>query len=159
MKRNKVILVRGISGSGKSTQVFALRKKYEMNTGTGPDFVTCSADYFFMDRGIYNFDPIRLGQAHSWCLSSYVDAIMKRTSVIVVDNTFIHHWEMKNYLEAARLAGHYDVEVQEIQVKTVEQLKTCVRRNTHKVPGEIIFRMAMEFDPWPGATIIPFGGK
>ena len=159
MKRNKVILVRGIPGCGKSTQVFALREKYQKATGSGNDFTICSADHYFMVTGRYTFDPTRLGQAHAASLSSFVDAVQSGTKVIVVDNTFIHHWEMKNYLEVARLAGNYDVEIQEILVKTIDQLKACIRRNTHQVPGEIISRMAMEFDPMPGATIIPFGGK
>lgn len=175
MSKGLVILVRGIPGCGKSTHVEALRKKYEKDTGDGPDFVVCSADKFFIrtvpcfqgvdgsdhdgEREVYQFDPTKLAQAHVYCMSEFLDAIHAGTKVIVVDNTFIRMWEMKNYVKMANYLD-YDVDYHEIRVKTIEQLKVCAARNIHKVPAEVIAKMAMEFEPmneeWRNVRVIPF---
>lgn len=162
-KRGKVILLRGISGSGKSTHVDHLRHKYQRDTGTGMDFFVCSADKYFMrtvpteggttTRQEYVFDPYKLPQAHSACFSEFVEAMKAGTKVIVVDNTFIHHWEFKGYLKTAEMAG-YDLEVHEIRVDTIEQLKVCIKRNVHRVPAEAVTKMAVEFEPMSDSRYI-----
>ena len=166
MSKGKVILVRGVSGSGKSHYVGELRSKYEKLTGSGPDFDICSADHFFMQmipsvdlgkapsRMEYVFDPTKLGQAHVYCFSRFLDAIKDGTSVVVVDNTFIHHWEMKNYVKAANFAD-YDVEYHEFRVETIDQLRMIAARNVHRVPAEVVAKMAMEFQPMACAYVIP----
>lgn len=167
-----VILVRGIPGSGKSHHVEELRAKHDK---VANDFVACSADKFFMQRvpvvrdGVmtqetrmeYNFDPSKIAQAHVSCMAEFIDALTAGTKVIVVDNTFIHLWEMKNYVKLANFA-EYDVDYHEVRVKTAEELKVCVARNLHKVPANVIFRMASEFEPMDERCVnvwkIPFGG-
>jgi len=171
MSTGRVILVRGISGVGKSTHVEELRRKYERKTrneGEPPDFAICSADNFFYQRisqsgGCeYFFDPTKLAEAHTVCLANYIDAVVAKTAVIVVDNTFIHHWEMKNYIKLANFHD-YDVDIHEIRVNTISELRTCIARNVHKVPADVVSRMALEFEPMDErekqVKVIPMMGR
>lgn len=162
MATGKVILVRGIPGSGKSHHVEVLRKKYERQTrnpGEKPDFVVCSADHFFMVGGQYLFDPTKLPQAHNACLANFLDAIHAGTKVVVVDNTFIRKWEMKNYVKMANFMD-YEVDFHEVRVTKLAELMACISRNVHRVPAEVVAKMALEFEPMDdgvtGVEVIPF---
>ena len=132
---NRVIIMRGIPGSGKSHYV---RENY-------PDAVVCSADEFFMVDGEYQFDPTRIGQAHSFCLAKFIDAVKRGVPEIVVDNTNVHQWEFVNYKAIANL-GNYEIEIVDVRVDTIDQLRTCIERNSHGVPADIVSRMAVEME-------------
>lgn len=152
MNNGKVILLRGVSGSGKSTMVGEFRRKYEL--GGKYDFEKCSADDFFMQDGVYNFDCTKLSQAHNVCFGKFLNAIRNRVKVIVVDNTFIRLWEIDNYVRAAVQSG-YIVEIIEIKLETISDMKLCATRNVHKVPPEIVARMAMDFETADGIYKVP----
>jgi len=168
----KAILVRGPSGCGKSTYARQLVAQYEK---LGNEVVVCSADDFFMkpvermvsqsEAGMvfkkvmeYQFDPAKLAEAHARCFGKFLDAVQEAECkgidrLIVVDNTFIHRWEMKNYVKAAKFADCV-VDVHEFRVETVEELRMCVRRNVHKVPADVVVRMAFEFEPHDGGVVV-----
>jgi len=94
MNRN-LILVRGVSGSGKST--FA-----ELLGGT-----VYSADQYFEDvHGNYNFDSTKLPAAHALCQTNTEKAMEHGLSKIIVTNTFTTEWEMKPYFEMAKRHGY-----------------------------------------------------
>lgn len=168
----KVVLVRGPSGCGKSTHVKGMAAHY---VGLGYDVAVCSADDFFVVRvpvvrnGVasqetvleYRFDPVRLGEAHAVCFGKFLDCVQEDVGggdrLVIVDNTFIHKWEMRNYIKAANFADCV-VEVHEFRVETITQLRLCVARNVHRVPADIVARMAMEFEPYDKAMVVPFGG-
>jgi len=143
----KVVILRGISGSGKSTYA---SKHY-------PNAVVCSADNFFQEGRYYNFDVTKLAEAHNECMSRFITLVSKGEtqgiSCVVVDNTNIHRWEYENY---AKLAAAFkcEVEIVEFVPQTIEAVKRCIRRNVHRVPAEIIARMAVEFEPSPNATVV-----
>jgi hypothetical protein len=145
MSKGKVILVRGVSGAGKSTHVGDLYAKYVSDNVTATGFTACSADSFFYKNGEYLFDASLLGEAHSKCFSKFMSCMRNGEKVIVVDNTFIRMWELENYYKAALSAG-YVVEVHEIQIKTIDELRICINRNVHKVPGSAVSRMAVDFE-------------
>jgi len=76
----KVIIMRGVPGSGKSSYV---ARKY-------PEATVCSADNFFMsadDQGIlhYQFNPAQLSAAHDECFREFKNACLVRTEDIVVE--------------------------------------------------------------------------
>ena len=160
----KVILIRGIPGCGKSWySKFLLKEKYWDYSRT-----VCSADDFFYVRVSqvgeceYRYDPYKIGEAHADCFSRFLSAIKTGINVVMVDNTFVHWWEMKNYIMVAENAG-YAVEIHEIRVLTVDQVNQCVKRNSHGVPADTIARMAMQFEQLPNndprLTIVPFKEK
>lgn len=138
--RGRVILLRGVSGSGKSTLVENIRGDREDTA-----FKVCSADFYFMKTGEYLFNPTKLPQAHQECFSLFLDALKNNVPLVVVDNTFIHLWEFDTYIGEAIRHG-YLVEILEIQLITIAQLKECVQRNVHRVPSDVIARMALDFE-------------
>ena len=153
-----VILMRGIPGSGKSTHTQAISKQFGKDGLLCHEVVVCSADDTFTVKVYggeteYRYDPSRIGIAHSRCFAKFVDALYdKAVKVVIVDNTFIHQWEMQNYIKLANMLG-FEPEIHEMQVNTFEEVNRCVARCIHKVPSEVIFRMAAEFEPYGTGTV------
>lgn len=75
----RLILIRGLPGSGKSTQAERLKQE------KGYDHI--EADMYFLKDGKYTFDPAMLPLAHDWCLGQARDALKAGRSVVVA-NTF-----------------------------------------------------------------------
>lgn len=96
-----VIIMRGISGCGKSTWV----KKY------APDAIVASADDFFLQPdGEYLFSGALLHKAHEACFRTYLAAIERSEPLVVVDNSNITAWELSSYILPAESFG-YTVEI------------------------------------------------
>jgi predicted kinase len=100
-----LFIIRGVSGSGKST--FA--KKI-----VGHDFLVCEADKYFIDKetGEYKFDVSKIKDAHKFCQDT-VETYMKDSLVndqfyreIAVANTFTQEWEFQPYIELAEKYGY-----------------------------------------------------
>lgn len=139
----KVIIMRGIPGSGKSRYV---AKKL-------PGAWVHSADNHFMradDNGDvhYRFDPSELSAAHDACFRDFRWSCEARRDEIVVDNTNTRLFEMSPYVMLARSYG-YALRI----VHVVGNPEECARRNVHGVPLAAIKRMADNFEP-----ALPFWG-
>jgi len=144
-----VHIIRGIPGSGKSfyASEFCRRKNLVASN------LICSADDFFMSCGVYVFDPTKLPQAHALCMRKFMGLLtVSKLSPVFVDNTHIKKWEYANYRFLAEQCG-YEVEIVEFRAETVADIAICAGRNSHRVPQEIVWRMAMEFEPDPDATV------
>lgn len=134
----KVLILRGLSGSGKSHYVaeFCLE-----NPDLKIDVV--SADFYFYYNGDYVFNPRLLGEAHAFCWRNFVRLISDNDfDVVIVDNTN-STWEreIKKYWDLATSCGH---EVQVVWIKADKEV--CKARNTHNVPPETIDKMAERFE-------------
>lgn len=119
----KLIVMRGISGSGKSW--------YATNTG----FKVVSADHFFMEDGVYRFDCTKLDQAHQKCMRDFLTAVQAGEN-IVVDNTNINLEDISPYVAVGAAMG-YDVEIVQINV----DVNLAASRNVHNVPPEKVNAM------------------
>lgn len=149
-----VVIVRGLPGSGKSRLAKALVSK----VGNGMNAVVCSADdYFNTPRG-YEFNPAKLPEAHSACLTNFICALNRGVPVVILDNTNTHRWEYLNYEGIALLKG-YDVKIVEFQAKTIHEVRLCIRRNSHGVPPAVIANMAVEFESDDRAIQYPIEGS
>lgn len=112
-----VVILQGISGSGKSTRAAQLG-------GT-----VVSADAYFTEAdGLYNFKPALLADAHGHCLRSFVDAVLARHALIVVDNTNTTVAEVAPYYSIAVAYG-YRVEIHRLWA----QLETATDRGLRGV--------------------------
>ena len=130
MNTSKVILIRGLPGSGKSTIATALTMHSNYNH--------IEADnYFYIASGgeRYEFNEAKLSDAHKWCFTEF-KYILDTEADVIVSNTFSRIWELKPYLNECKLRGIYP------------QIIECIGDfgSIHNVPEEVITRMANRWE-------------
>lgn len=124
----KVVVLRGISGSGKSTYAKNLAAEVE-------DSVIVSADNYFYKDGEYKFDKNKLGDAHAECLRQFLFALERGTELVIVDNTSAQAFECSPYMQLS-YAFEYDAEI----VTLVQDPSVAAKRNLHGVNETVIRR-------------------
>lgn len=92
----KLIFLRGVSGSGKSTFAYFLEK--------GEKRRAVAADDYFMKGGKYDFNEEDLGKAHKWCLEE-TRLILQSGVTAIVHNTSTSNYEVEMYKEVAEECG------------------------------------------------------
>jgi len=137
----KCVILRGISGSGKSTFIAKNLQGAEV----------CSADNF---PDLYEgpdkvFNPKKLGDAHRWCMQKFIRATthldpIGRANLVVVDNTNLMLWEFMGYVQIAGAMGY---EVQIIQMDTPVHI--AAKRNVHGVSMNKVEDMSRRFQRIP----------
>lgn len=162
--KKNVVIVRGVSGSGKTT--FAQRLKLELENLDGAPYQhqhidLLSADDFFLGvDGYYDFDVKKLPEAHADCMQRYIQQLQENNrypdapSVVILHNTATRQWEYWNYVLAAELGGH-KVCIVDLDVSTIEDLKRCAERCQHPVPLDVIAAQACRFERGMLAAVIP----
>jgi predicted kinase len=132
-----LVLMRGVSGSGKSTRAHLL--------ADGKDSAVVSTDdFWYDDDGNYNFDHSRIGDAHEWARNQVWAWMERKKPYIIVDNTNTRWWEMMPYLRLAR-EYKYDVRLEMVGSLEPAQLVHYAARNKHGVPLDVIQRQAKNF--------------
>lgn len=132
MSTLEVQILRGIPGAGKSTYVKSL-----VDSGVRVEVV--SADHFFMQNGVYRFNPRLLGEAHDQCWNKYTDLLYtdhEEPLIIVVDNTNTRMRECRRYYESAR-----DLDLNVKIVNILCDPEVAAARNIHGVPREKVLEM------------------
>lgn len=123
----KLYLIRGVSGSGKTTFAETLNILF-----------TFSADMYFEDEsGNYHFDAKYLKDAHEWCRKS-VKNIMIQGHSVVVANTFTQEWEMQPYYDLAEKYGY--------TVFSVIVENRHGNKSVHNVPEETLKKQKERFE-------------
>lgn len=132
----KLILVRGASGSGKSTFARKLAEGIENS-------VVFETDDLFMVNGEYRFNPRGLGWAHRTNQERTLKALLEGKTVIVA-NTLTTRKEINEYLKLAE------------QVSAPVEVYRSVGMfgNVHGVPEEKVQEMIRRMVPYPGETLI-----
>lgn len=130
-----VYIMRGIPGAGKTTWA---RENL-------PDAHILSADDYFVDGGVYRFDPSKLGAAHDHCFRSCMLLMSKFAAAhldltdgpdIVIDNTNIKAWEIAPYVALASAYGWQH------QIVTIyADILKATDRNVHGVSRYRIMQM------------------
>ena len=87
-------LIRGVVGAGKSTFAQSLLDKFVVQR-------VYEADQYFVQNGVYQFDPTHLEQAHNDCKRKTWLALYEGMSV-AVSNTSCADWEVDTYQTIAR---------------------------------------------------------
>lgn len=124
---NKLYIVRGLPGSGKST--FAKKLLQE-----GKVQQHLEADEFMTDEnGDYKFDPSILQKCHQQC-QMWTKYYLDLGQSVVVANTFSRKWEILAY---TRMGAEFEV---------VEM--TGEYKNIHGVPDHIIKQMKSRWEAW-----------
>lgn len=125
----ELILVRGISGSGKSTVAELIIPRNEV----------CSADdYFINGKGEYKFDVTKLKEAHQYCQTKCRLKMATEAPIVVVANTFTREWEMKEYYDLAESFGY--------RVHSIIVENHHGSENVHGVPDETLQKQKDRFE-------------
>ena len=124
IRKPAVIILRGASGSGKSS----VAKLF------GPDAIICTADDFFYDsEGNYNFNPDHLSIAHEQCFRKFLYALDNPdVDMIVIANTNTKISEFQKYIDEAEKCGCMVFSL------VVERRHNGI--NSHGVPEHVIDR-------------------
>jgi predicted ABC-type ATPase len=130
----EVIVLRGVSGSGKST--YAARRAAQSRAGARVAIVSAD-DFFVGEDGGYTFAPEKLSLAHGACFREFMANITLEVETIIVDNTGGSASEIAPYLLAASAYG-YEAEVHQI----VCDVALASERNVHGVPTARVEAMA-----------------
>lgn len=134
----QVYLMRGVPGSGKSTWAEALQRHDRQ-------VLILSADSYHLKDGLYQFDPLKVRQAHDACLTAFLDDLERnerRTAApLVVDNTNLALWEIAPYYRLAECLG-FPVEI----IELATPLHVCLGRQLHGVPAEKLGMMQAIMD-------------
>lgn len=99
LRRNKLTIVRGLPGAGKS--------KYASELGCRH----FEADMYFELDGEYKFDYTKLAEAHAWC--KFITGRTLEREDVVVSNTFTTVREVIDYVDIAEEKG-CDLEIIEL---------------------------------------------
>lgn len=134
----KLTIVRGWSGSGKSTHAEAIQPDSHKRV---------AADDFpgFHETGTYVYVPWRIGEAHNFCRKRVLMLMRGGADHIVVHNTFVNEWEWEVYVDMAQDYG-YDV-----------HYHRCVGefQNVHGVPDDKVGFQKRDIVDVVGEFIVP----
>ncbi len=148
---NKIVIFRAVSGAGKSTAALALQAKLNAANKLCP---IVSADYTFLQDGVYKFEASRLGEAHGACFRDAITLVRSwhnnelDNRTLIIDNTNISVAEIAPYVALAQAYG-CDHEIITILVDPA----TAALRNVHGVPFDRV--MAMH-DAMLSTTLMPW---
>jgi len=156
----KVIIMQGVSGSGKSTYARNLVSNY-----SGSSAIVSADDFFLQPRSggcrafnsnkpsssgptEYVFDATKLGEAHAWCFREFVAELSDETELVIVDNTNSTPVEIAPYMLGASAFG-YEAKI----VRVLCSPKLAYERGKHGVSYDAILDCIAridnsEFPPW-----------
>ena len=133
IKRSKtkmkiLTIIRGVSGSGKSTYAEHLKLLDSENT------IICTADDYHInpDTGEYEFDVDNIHAAHNWCKNKFNYAVKNNVKHVIVNNTSTKRSEFDYYKNYAEERGY--------KVFVVVMENWHGGENIHKVPPEVLDR-------------------
>ena len=132
---NMVWIMRGVSGSGKSTYAEFLASENGVIHSTD--------SYFYDSNGTYMFNPNRLKEYHRRNFFAFINSLEKGIPVVICDNTNIKHWHYEKYVKVAQAVG-YTVKILAMDHPKID---VAAKRNIHNVSVEIISRQIREWEP------------
>ena len=145
IKNGKMIIMTGVTGSGKSFLAKQLQRELAGILGGDYDVELYSTDdYWLRPDGIYDWNFRYIGEAHKWNQErtaryfDYDDWYYPPCAII--DNTNLTTKELKPYLDIAK-KYKLEVEVQEANTPWRLDADELFKRNTHKVPLDNIINM------------------
>jgi hypothetical protein len=134
----KLVIMSGVSGSGKDTYAGSL----PLDNGHS---VLLSADQFFTSKNGYKFDPRKLAAAHADCFRRFIEQVSHDWNdeglpapLVVVCNTNTEVFEIAPYYQAG-LAFGWDTEMITLRCGSMDEVEMCARRNCHGVPEHVVF--------------------
>jgi predicted kinase len=134
-KDKKLIILRGLPGSGKSEAANRF-------VGNG---IIHSTDDFFIENGVYVFDHNNVSRFHHFNFLSSVRSMKNGISPIIIDNTNIVASDCADYVESGRMYG-YNIIVVEPDTTWAFDIEELMKRSTHDVPRETMVDMLVLYE-------------
>ena len=148
-----LIVMRGISGAGKSTKAKSLVENGVIHSTD--DLIEKTGDYNgFFSRMIASGDFSELSRMHYQNLKNAIESMNNGVTPVVIDNTNLRQNEPKAYVVAALEMGYADDNIKFVDIGTnglsAEEL---AKRNAHGVPLEKIKAMINTYNSQGPLTI------
>lgn len=139
----KLIIMSGIPGSGKSTRARQLRDEFLETYGNDLRAVILSADDYFQTPDGYVYEASKQSLAHHDCFRRFMAEVKAEAELIIVDNTNTTTTEISPYHLAGESYG-YQVTILRMRVP----FRVALDRNArgHKVPEHVMGRMDLRFN-------------
>jgi len=144
--RDKLIMMRGLPGSGKSTTAEKLK---EIHLPVYRRVDIFSTDDFWGKP--YNFVPAKIREAHLWNQNRALMSLIEHHGTpmmphcLIIDNTNVSAYELRPYIKPAYMLG-YEIAIMEPQTPWAFDVEECAKRNTHGVPLASILGMLNRWD-------------
>lgn len=146
----KVIFLRGISGSGKTTI-----GKYLTQALYPEKVITFSADDYFIKNGVYKFELEKATEAHNHCVNSMKNALQSDSiRYIIMDNTHTQLWHLSNAENVASQFGA-DLFYLDVDVPDKAHFSLCLQRQRHNVPKEVLLYQWLNWEINPKSKHVP----
>jgi predicted kinase len=137
----KLIILRGIPGSGKSTYANKLKEFYIKENKT---IAHWEADMFFTKPdGSYDWKPNLVGVAHKWCQDKVRNSL-DNCDVVIVSNTSLTESEVNTYVQIGETAG--------AEISIYRLIGNY--QNVHGVPEETLEKMKAKLQDYPGEHFV-----
>lgn len=130
---NKLVIVRGRPGTGKSTYV---RDNF-------PNVLHLENDMYHYQNGKYMYSGERQMDAVRWCYDTAATALKSGMDVVVA-NTFVRRAFIEPYKNLAAQVG-CEFEVHRMMGNF---------KNIHNVPADVLENMKNNFEDYPGEKLI-----
>ena len=127
-----VFLLRGVPGSGKSFLSKQILKDFGIVTDDKEilkQYILSTDDYFIDSAGKYNFDPSKIHENHQKNQQKAEQQMIRSVTPLLIDNTNIMEFEMKEYVELADKYGY--------QVKIINPIDYTTEENPVVIEGKI----------------------
>ena len=145
-KKQVMVIMRGIPGSGKSTiargLATLLKPPYFKD---GESVVYSTDDYWYRNSEVYAWDEKKIKEAHEWN-QARVRLAAAEGKHVIVDNTNLDSFAMAPYFDIALEHG-MDVTIHTVRTPVEE----CIQRQSsrtedRRVPDEVIRKMAAKLE-------------
>ncbi len=123
----KLIIMRGMSGCGKST------KAAELHLAHSPSIVLSTDEYWESKTVFGKPDVSQLNKAHGWNFRRMMYAVAQGYETIIIDNTNTTVWEFENYVHYAVLHD-FEVEIFDLNPTSLDAAIAAAQRNIHHTP-------------------------
>ena len=135
-----VIILRGASGSGKSTKAAQL---ISISQSIGEEAIIISADDYFVREGLYIFDRAKLKEAMKLCHLQLKEALEEGFDTIIIDNTNTTEIEVRIFKEIVKKYNkksdvNYRIIEELVGTIDFEDAEKYWQRNIHGVPLKVI---------------------
>ena len=159
-KKGKVLIIlRGLSGSGKSFLASHLSKQIKNHCSVEP--VIASSDHYFINSKdkSYQFKQSQIHSAHEHCYQTFVEAI-KLNRPVIIDNTNSTKKEYQRYINLIEKTPGWTYTIFEIHTPDRQWCKIFYKRGKHSVPMNVVYRMLSRFESDERSIMVtPFDGK